>query len=272
MNELFEIFEKHNVYDAGLCYNESNYKSMLICLKNNKQPINDCDIIWKMKYDKKYDKKLVFKIVMNKTYICALLVFSCLCHKDDRHLYRDEYCSRQDIKHNKDVYNYLYAKVIIQDELFKKTKSKDDLLKALNYINFVDNNLFKSVPYYKYLANYFIGNYDMALDNLIIFFKSIKYFDPEYCEIFWDKLNIIKLYNEINKLSNKDIFQELIDKINNDKTIKFIQNKINKSKNNECINCKNNKISIDFYNCNHFYCLECITEKYCTFCKNKFIS
>ena len=272
MQELLDIFEQHHIYDSSLCFNNENKQSIKDCLINNKPPSNDNETIWKMKYDKNYDKQLVFKIIMRKTCNCALLIFSSLCHKDDKDLYRDEFFSTPSIKNNTNIYNYLYAKVIIHDELTKKTKSKDEFLNALNFINQVDNNLFKSVPYYKYLANYFTGNYDKALKNLIIFLKGIKYYNPEYCEIFLDKLNMIKLYIEINKLENKYIFKELIDKIYNDKTIKFIQNKIDKSKNNLCINCKKISISIDFYNCNHFYCLECITEKNCTFCKNKFIS
>lgn len=288
MKNLNSLFEEHHVFDTSLCFfnydqNIDNIKSLTECLKNNKIPSNDTEIIWKMKYNKKYDKKLVFEIVMRKTCICALLVFSSLCHKDDKDLYRDLFFSHPDIKNNKDIYNYLYAKTIIQDELVKKTKSKDEFIKALNFINLVDNSLFKSVPYYKYLANYFTGNYDIALSNLIIFLKSLNIYNSEYCEIFIDKLNIIKLYIEINKLDNKDVLKEIIDKINDDKTIRFIRNKLNKSKNNPCINCKNintsNSISttistptINFYDCNHFYCLECITEKNCTFCKNKFIS
>lgn len=272
MKDLFELFEQHHVYDYEITYNQNNYQSMLSCLKNNTLPINDTDVIWKMKFDKKYDKQIVFKIMMKQSCHCAILVFSNLCHKDDKDLYRDIFFSLPSIKNNKNIYNYLYAKTIIQDELNKKIRSKIELLKAINYLNQVNDKLFKSVSYYKYLANYFCGNYDVALNYLIMFLSQINFYDPEYCDIYYDKLNIIKLYSELNKIVNKEIYKDFIIKIDNDKTIKFIQIKINKSKNNKCINCKKNKISIDFYNCNHFYCLECITEKNCTFCKNKFIS
>ncbi len=272
MKDLQELFEPHHIYDSSLCFNNDNVESIKRCLINKAPPSDDNEIIWKMKYDHMFDKKKVFEIIMRKTSPCALLVFSNLCHKDDKDLYRDEFFKTPKIKNNKDLYNYLYAKVIIHDELIKKTKSKDEFLKALNYINQVDDNLFKSVPYYKYLSNYFTSNYDEALDKLIIFLNCIKYYNPEYCEIYFDKFNMIKLYIKINKLDNKDILKDLFDKIYNDKTIKYILNKITKSKSNQCINCKKNLVSIDFYNCNHFYCLECITEKNCNFCKNKFIS
>lgn len=275
MQELYDIFEQHHIYDSSLCFNNQNNQSMIDCLINNKPVSNDNEIIWKMKYDKKYDKKLVFQIIMRKTCNCALLIFSRLCHKDDKDLYRNEFFNIPSIKNNTNIYNYLYAKVIIHDELNNKTKSKEEFFKALILINLVDNNLYKSVAYYKYVANYFCGNYDMALENLIIFLKSLKYYNPEYCEIFFDKFNMIKLYIGINKLENKDIFIQLFEKIYNDNKIKFIHNKINNSKNTICINCKKKSIAINFYNCNHFHCLEClecITEKYCFFCKNRLIS
>ena len=165
------------------------------------------------------------------------------------------------------------AKMIILDELQKKNKSNTDLMKALKYLNKLDDNYLKVIAYYKYICYYFTKNYNHAFEYLISFFKNIKYFDDQYCEIFIEKLNIIKLYIEINKLPNKDIFTGLIEKINSNNIIKFIQSKMNKFKNktNPCVCCKVYTECIDYYNCIHLYCLDCINEKKCVYCKTKYV-
>lgn len=275
METLVDMYSRHHVYDICLIpfTDDNEIYDLIKCLKNEKKPITDLEILWNMKFTKKFNKEEILRIMMNNTVPCSLLMFSLLCNKEDKHLYRNRFFNHKIICNNIDGQNYMKAKIIVHDILQSKTKIKTELLEAKNYLDKIDNSYLISVPYYKYIVKYFLANYDSALKYLIIFFKSIKYYDLNHIEIFYDKFNLIQLYNELNKLENKDIFKPLFDKLNNDKTIKYIQMKMNKfkDKNNPCCKCNNTSVSFDFYNCNHLYCIECITEKHCVLCKTKHV-
>ncbi len=275
MDILCDLYEKKGIYDANLLkhVDNLNINDLIKVIEKEKEPETDIEKLWLMKYNRNYDRKKILEIMLKNKCQTAIIIFSYVCSKEDKELYRDQFFSLSEVKNNENMYNYLKAKMIICDEINKKNKSKDDLLKALIHLNKVDENFAKSCYYYKYLCNYFLGNYDESLKNLLNFFKNIKYFNHEITEIYYEKLNIVKFYCEINKLENKNIFTSLIEKLNNDKTIKFINMKINKidGQKNPCINCKVIDICIDYFNCNHLICLDCVNNKKCNFCKNKYI-
>lgn len=274
MDTLCNLYEEHHIYDVNIIPFKNNLiESLIKCIKQEKDPESDFEILFLMKYHKKFDKQQIFNIMIKNELPCSLLIFSLLCGKEDKELYRNAFDNHILVKNNPNIINYAKVKLIIQDNLQTKTKNKNQLSYAKKLLDNIDNNFLKSVPYYKYFVKYFLGDYDKAFDYLMIFFKSIKYFNPEHIDIYYDKFNIIKFYNELNKLDNKEIFKPLFDKLNNDKTIKFIHLKMNKFKDKKspCSTCKANSISFDFFNCNHLYCIDCITEKNCSFCKTKHI-
>lgn len=273
--ELADLFEQRFIFDI-VHYpfkNDNEMDNLIKCIKKERVPTTDTEIIWYMKYTRNFDKNKLFEIMLRYPRPLPILMLSNICHRDDKDMYRKAFYSQLKNFIDDKGYNYVFAKIIIYDEMNKKIKSKVELKVALDKLSNIDQEFCKNIEYYRYFCNYYIGNYDEALTNLINFLRILKYYNSEYIEICYDKLNIIRLFDEISELPNRDIFNELYNRVCNNKSVKFIQGKMNKFKNikNMCVNCKNNTLCIDYYNCPHLYCLKCIGEKKCFICKNKYI-
>jgi hypothetical protein len=275
--ELIDLYEIKHVYDfeivqkSTMGYNIEEMRNLIDCIKNNEIPSNNHVKFALLKYTQDFKKDEILKMLLNN-YYCALLVFSMMCHKDDKELYRNEFFNSNILKDNPDYANYLQGKVLISEELVKKAKSKELLLNGLNYLNKVSNEFTKSIPYLKHLAYYYIGNFDKSLDYLVDFLSKIRFFNPELCQVEIDKLNKLKLYIEINKMSNAHLFTSITNKLKEDDKLKRFDNKINKDESIKCDHCKSGKVTVQYYECKHYYCVDCIKNKSCNLCKLKHYS
>jgi tetratricopeptide (TPR) repeat protein len=276
-NKLILEFEKKHIYDIEWIQ-DTKWKlsideidNLLDCILNNANPITDTVKFGMMKYTCDYNKNELFKIMLNG-FTPALFIFSMLCHKDDSDIYINNLLDSNELRDKINVINYLKVKIIINTEDKKKIKSKELFLKAINILNNIPNDFNKSVLYYKYICNYHIGNYDMALVKLIKFLSVIRYYNLDICEIYTDKLNKLKLYIEINKLPNRELFISILNKLKEDEKLKKFNNKLDSNIITKCDQCKDEKICIQYYSCKHNYCVDCIKCKICNICKGKCIS
>lgn len=272
--ELIDLYEKEHIYDLCILQNSElglnieEMENLIDCIKNNAEPINDHIKFELMKYKKEFKKEEILKLLLNG-YNIALLVFSMICHKDDKDLYRNEFFNLQIIKDMPDLYNYLQGKVILSEELMKKTKSKEILINGLNYLSKLPNEYVITVPYLRHHAYYHLCNYDKSLDFLVEYLSRIRFFNQDMCEIHIDKLNKLKLYIEINKFSNVELFTSIINKLKEDEKLKRFDIKINIQLSIRCDQCKSCKVTVQYYECKHYYCVDCIKSKKCNLCKGK---
>jgi hypothetical protein len=272
--KLTDMFEKVHIYDLAILQTSElgltveEMRNMINCIENNTEPLNDHVRFGLMKYNKEFKKEDIIKLLL-RGYKCALLVFSMICHKDDKDVYRNIFFDTRIMNDNPDYCNYLHGKVLLGEELMKKSKSKEILMNGLNYLSKLPNEYVITVPYLRHHAYYHLCNYDKSLDFLVEYLSRIKFFNQDMCEIHIDKLNKLKLYIEINKMPNVELFTSIINKLKEDEKLKRFDTKINKNECVKCDQCKSIKVTVQYYECKHYYCVDCIKNKSCNLCKGK---
>jgi hypothetical protein len=174
------------------------------------------------------------------------------------------------IKNDTNKYNYFKCREIMYKKNSNSTRIKKNTSKALEYINKIDENYTIKIFLLKHQLNYILNDFEISHKYLIKYFEKLKYFDINYCKIFYEKLNFIQLYIHINKLSNKNLFKDILNKLKKNEEILILSNKLNiLGKEDTCPICFEDERLIPM-ECAHFYCASCYYKlKVCGVCNTK---